>query len=133
MPPHIHHTTPSSTAHCMSVRGAWYLSALAVLACVLAWSPANAQTAAPSVAAASAPAADSQELSEGEVTRWDAHTQKITLRHGELKHLGMPPMTMVFTVTDAAQAARIKRGDKVRFRAEQVKGAYVVTHLEAIP
>ncbi len=131
--PHTHHTTPSSAAHSRAARRARYLGALAALGFVLACGPANAQTAASSAASASTPAtADKQELSEGEVTRWDARTQKITLRHGELKNLGMPPMTMVFTVQDAAQAAQIKRGDKVRFRAEQVNGAYVVTHLEAI-
>ena len=127
--PHTHHTTPSSTAHSVSVRGAWYLSALVALGVVLAWSPANAQTAAPG---ATAPAADSQELSEAEVTRWDARTQKITLRHGELKNLGMPPMTMVFTVQGAAPASGFKRGDKVRFRAEQVNGVFVATQLEIL-
>lgn len=80
---------------------------------------------APATSGDSAPA-----LSEGEVTRWDARTGKITLRHGELKNLGMPPMTMVFTLREPAQAGQIKGGDKVRFRAEQVNGAYVVTHIE---
>ena len=131
--PHTDHTPPVSAAHSMAAHSTWYLSALAALGFVLTWGPANAQTAAPSTAASSAPAvADSQELSEGEVTRWDARSQKITLRHGELKNLGMPPMTMVFTVQGAAPASEFKRGDKVRFRAEQVNGVFVVTHLEAV-
>ncbi len=73
-----------------------------------------------------------QDLSEGEVTRWDARSGKITLRHGELKNLAMPPMTMVFTLRDPAQAATFKPGDKVRFRAERVKGVFVVTHIEPL-
>lgn len=125
-----HHMTAGTAARSMSSRNACFLSALVALGFVLVWSPANAQTAAPSAAAASAPAVDSQELSEGEVTRWDARTQKITLRHGELKNLGMPPMTMVFTVQGAAPASGFKRGDKLRFRAEQVNGVFVATHLE---
>lgn len=84
-------------------------------------------TAAP----ATASAGSSQELSEGVVTRWDARSGKITLRHGELKNLGMPPMTMVFALQAPAQIGDIKAGDKVRFRAEQVNGAFAVTHIEA--
>lgn len=78
------------------------------------------------------PAAASQDLSEGEVTRWDARTSKVTLRHGELKNLGMPPMTMVFQLRVAAPEPALKAGDKVRFRAEQDQGAFVVTQLEVL-
>jgi Cu/Ag efflux protein CusF len=77
------------------------------------------------------PAEAQQDLSEGEVTRWDARTGKITLRHGELKNLGMPGMTMVFTLQPPAQIGGIQVGDKVRFRAERVNGAFVVTRIEA--
>ncbi|MEQ6306871.1 copper-binding protein [Delftia acidovorans] len=78
------------------------------------------------------PVAASQDLSEGEVTRWDARTSKVTLRHGELKNLGMPPMTMVFQLRVAAPEPALKAGDKVRFRAEQDQGAFVVTQLEVL-
>ncbi|QPR32987.1 copper-binding protein [Delftia acidovorans] len=78
------------------------------------------------------PATVSQDLSEGEVTRWDARTSKVTLRHGELKNLGMPPMTMVFQLRVAAPEPALKAGDKVRFRAEQDQGAFVVTQLEVL-
>lgn len=77
-----------------------------------------------------APAAASQDLSEGEVTRWDARANKVTIRHGELKNLGMPPMTMVFQLRVPAPAPSLKPGDKVRFRAEQDNGSFVVTELE---
>lgn len=145
--PHTHPATTVSAAQSPQQRSlrhsAWHLGALAALGCTLAWGPANAQAldatgqgkpgAQANAPVSSAPAAaDSQELSEGEVTRWNPSTGKITLRHGELKNLAMPPMTMVFTVQDPAQASQIKKGDKVRFRAEQVNGAFVVTHLEAM-
>lgn len=89
--------------------------------------------AAPAVAQAtpSAPAA-TPELSEGEVVRWDAASAKVTLRHGPIRNLDMPPMTMVFRITDPAQAAQVKPGAKVRFRAEQQAGAYVVTRIEPV-
>lgn len=122
---------------------AWHLGAMAALGWGLAWGQANAQAndhsdhgsqgAQTSASASSEPAAaDSQELSEGEVTRWNERTQKVTLRHGELKNLNMPPMTMVFTLQDTGQANQIKVGNKVRFRAEQVNGAFVVTQIEAM-
>ena len=81
----------------------------------------------PAAAASTAPQA---ELSEGEITRWDPRTLRLTLKHGEIKNLEMPPMTMVFRVQDAALLAPLKAGDKVRFRAEQVKGAYYATRIE---
>ena len=76
--------------------------------------------------------ADQDDLSDGEITRWDPRTGKVTLRHGEIKNLGMPPMTMVFTVQGAATASEFKRGDKARFRAEQVNGVFVATQLEIV-
>ena len=75
--------------------------------------------------------ADQSELSEGEITRWDARTLKVTLRHGEIKNLGMPPMTMVFRVNDANMLAPFQPGDKVRFRAERQDGGYFITRMEA--
>lgn len=79
-----------------------------------------------------APAAAAADLSEGEVVRWDAASAKVTLRHGPIRNLDMPPMTMVFRITDPAQAAQVKAGAKVRFRAEQQAGAYVVTRIEPV-
>lgn len=80
--------------------------------------------------AGAAPATENQALSEGEVTRWDARANKVTLRHGELKNLGMPAMTMVFQLRVPAPVPALKAGDKVRFRAEQDNGSFVVTALE---
>lgn len=96
----------------------------------------NAPTAPSAQGTPGAPAAPAtaptSDLSEGEVVRWDATSAKVTLRHGPIQNLEMPPMTMVFRVTDPAQAAQaIKPGAKVRFRAEQQNGAYVVTRIEA--
>lgn len=94
--------------------------------------PAQASQTAPGEAAAAAAAATSaDDLSEGEITRWDPRTLKLSLRHGDIKNLGMPPMSMVFRVPDAAVVGSLQPGDKVRFRAEQVKGAYTVTRVEA--
>lgn len=90
----------------------------------------DAPAAAPAQAA---PAASAAELSEGEVLRWDARTSKVTLRHGPIANLGMPPMTMVFKVQNADQGSALQAGMKVRFRAEQLQGAYVLTHIAPAP
>ena len=69
-------------------------------------------------------------MSEGEVRKVDKAAKKITLKHGEIKNLDMPPMTMVFQVKDAALLEQVKAGDKVRFTADKVGGAYIVLALE---
>ena len=71
------------------------------------------------------------ELSQGEIIRWDPRTLKVTLRHGEIKNLGMPPMTMVFRVNDASMLAPFRSGDTVRFRVERQAAGYVITRMEA--
>ena len=84
------------------------------------------------VAAASGAAPASTELTDGEVRKVDAEGRKLTLRHAEIRNLGMPGMTMVFQVADPALLAALKVGDKVRFRAEKVNGALTVTRIEAV-
>lgn len=71
-------------------------------------------------------------LSEGLVKKVDKAQSKITLKHGPLKNLSMPGMTMVFRVQDAGMLDRVKPGDNIRFLAEQVNGALTVTQLETM-
>lgn len=96
---------------------------------------AQAQAAAPSSGADHAahhpaPAQASASLSEGEVRKVDKEQGKLTLRHGPLENLGMPPMTMVFKVSDAKLLEGLAQGDKVKFTADKVNGAYTVTALQ---
>ena len=69
----------------------------------------------------------------GEVRKVDRDNQKITIKHGELKSLDMPPMTMVFTVKDPALLEAAKPGDKVRFGVAREDGKFVVTAIEVAP
>jgi Cu(I)/Ag(I) efflux system protein CusF len=71
--------------------------------------------------------------SEGEVRKVDKAQSKITLKHGEIKKLDMPPMTMVFRVKDAKLLDGVAAGDKVTFSAEQIDGNYVVTAIQKKP
>ena len=73
------------------------------------------------------------DMTDGEVRKVDKGASKVTIKHGEIKNLEMPPMTMVFQVKDAALLDKVKAGDRVRFRAEKVGSGYVVTAIEASP
>ncbi len=70
-------------------------------------------------------------LVDGEVRRVDKDAQKITVRHGPLPQLDMPqPMTMVYRVKDPAMLDKVKAGDKVKFQAEKINGAFTLTAIE---
>ena len=68
--------------------------------------------------------------SEGTVKKVDKAAGKITIKHGPLANLGMPPMTMAFRVSDPAMLDQVKAGEKVSFTAENVGDALTVTALE---
>jgi len=94
--------------------------------------PLGAQTTdhsahAPATAKAAQTAAP---MSDGEVRKVDMDAKKITIRHGTIENLGMPPMTMVFQAGDPALLDKVKTGDKIKFRAEKTGGAYTVTQIE---
>lgn len=99
-----------------------------ILAGVFGYSLASAGTVAyAQQASASAPKAA---MSEGEIKKVDKEAGKLTIKHGELKNLGMPGMTMVFKVQDPAMLDKVKQGDKVNFVADKVGGALTVTAIE---
>jgi Cu(I)/Ag(I) efflux system periplasmic protein CusF len=75
----------------------------------------------------------SESMTDAEVRKVDKDSNKITLKHGEIRNLGMPGMTMVFEVKDAMMLDNVKAGDKVRFSAENVDGSIVVTSIEQRP
>ena len=77
-------------------------------------------------------AAQAAPATEGEVRKIDKDAKKITIRHGEIANLGMPPMTMVFVARDPALLDTVKVGDKIRFTAERVEGVIAVTRIEAV-
>jgi len=77
-------------------------------------------------------AAAESTMTDGEVRKVDPETKKVTIRHGELKNLDMPAMTMVFQVKDPAMLNQVKAGDKVKFRADKINGAFTVMEIEVI-
>jgi len=69
---------------------------------------------------------------EGQVRKVDKENGKITIRHGEIRNLDMPPMTMVFQVSNPALLDNVKAGDNVRFVVDKVDGGFSVTSLDVV-
>ena len=104
----------------------WILAAalvagIAPLAAPAADAPAKAE------GKAKAPAAS---LTSGEVRKVDREEKKVTIKHGPIENLKMPPMTMVFRVKSAGMLDGLEPGTRIRFRAEEADGGYLVTHLQ---
>lgn len=106
------------------------LLSLALAAIGAATTPAVSAQAS---ASAAAPADAANELADGEVRRIDKAQGKVSLRHGEIKSLDMPPMSMWFVLKDPAWADGLKIGDRVRFVAEKVGTQYTITQIEPAP
>lgn len=110
------------------------LSTWSLASLVFAAGSALAQAQAPTPATTSTAAIEKSETttSEAEVRKVDLSAGKITLKHGEIKNLDMPPMSMVFQVKDPALLSQVKAGDKVKFTADKINGAYTVLTLEPV-
>lgn len=74
-----------------------------------------------------------QDMADAEVRKIDKDGGKLTLKHGEIKHLDMPGMTMVFGVKDKALLDKVKPGDRIQFMAVKEGGKYLVTEIVAKP
>lgn len=69
-------------------------------------------------------------LTEGVVKKIDHAAGKITIQHGEIRNLGMAPMTMMFRVKDAALLQQVQPGQHIRFHVDIVNNAYTVMQIE---
>lgn len=76
-------------------------------------------------------ARDRLELAEGEVVAIGKEAGCITLDHGGVPGLSLPPMTMVFATKDWILLDSLRPGDKVRFKAVDQGDRYVVTVIES--
>lgn len=80
--------------------------------------------------AAAAPSAAAAAMTAGEVRKVDLDQGKVTLKHEPIANLDMPAMTMVFRAQSPELLKDLQVGDKVRFHAESVSGALLVTHIQ---
>jgi Cu(I)/Ag(I) efflux system periplasmic protein CusF len=91
---------------------------------------ASHATAPSSPAAPAASAASTLPMATAEIRKIDLENKKITLKHGEIKNLDMPSMTMVFAVKDAVMLDKLAAGDKVMFTADKVGSTFTVISIE---
>lgn len=68
----------------------------------------------------------------GEIKKIDSERGTVTLKHGPIENLGMPDMTMIFRVAKPVDITSFKVGEQVRFKADRVQGALVVTEISAL-
>ncbi len=76
--------------------------------------------------------ADPAALADGVVVSVDRAAGEVTISHGPLQHLGMPPMTMAFRAGDRTLLDQVRQGDKVKFHADVLGGAFTVTRMERV-
>jgi len=70
-----------------------------------------------------------QASATGQVRRIDAAHGKVTIKHGEIKELNLPAMTLVYQA-DPALLKGIQAGDEVRFTAVRKDTQYVLTAID---
>lgn len=93
-------------------------------------SHATAPSSPAAPAAPAVPAATTLPMVNAEIRKIDLENKKITLKHGEIKNLDMPSMTMVFVVKDTAMLEKLAAGDKVMFTADKVGSTFTVMSIE---
>ncbi|PZO11466.1 MAG: copper-binding protein [Burkholderiales bacterium] len=69
-------------------------------------------------------------MTDGEIRKIDKEAGKITIKHGEIKNLDMPPMSMVFNIKDKAMLDKVQVGQKIQFVVIQDAGKMVVTDIQ---
>ena len=69
-------------------------------------------------------------MTDGEVRKIDKDAGKITIKHGEIKHMEMPGVTMVFVVKDKALLDKTAIGAKIQFMVMSESGQMVVTDIQ---
>jgi|UniRef100_UPI004047F035 Cu(I)/Ag(I) efflux system periplasmic protein CusF len=75
------------------------------------------------------PQLDTKGYTNGQVKKVNAEMGELTIRHGEIKNLDMPPMTMVFIAKNKSMIQGIKSGDKVKFLATSNGGKLYLTNI----
>jgi len=70
-------------------------------------------------------------MTDGVIRKIDMKNAKVTIKHAEIVHLDMPPMSMVFTVKDPTLLDGVAKGDKVKFVAMEEGGKLFITDIQS--
>jgi Cu(I)/Ag(I) efflux system periplasmic protein CusF len=111
----------------LELKTLFVIAAASVPLSALAAAHAGAPMASPTTSVTAA-----AEMTEAEVRKVDKEGSKLTLKHGAIKNLDMPGMTMVFQVKDKAMLDKLQAGDKVKFKAVNDAGKFTVTEIQPV-
>lgn len=70
-------------------------------------------------------------LTDGVIRKIDVKKGKVTVKHGEIVNLDMPPMSMVFNIKDVDLLDGFAKGDKVKFVAMEEGGKLFITEIQS--
>lgn len=87
---------------------------------------------APVIAHAQMDASQMASMTDGEIRKVDKEAGKVTIKHGDIKNLDMPGMTMVFTAKEKSLLDKVQAGDKIKFVVVNEGGKMVVTAIQAV-
>ena len=73
---------------------------------------------------------DGGPMSEGVIRKVDSEARTLTIKHGPIKNLGMPPMTMVFQTDENIAVDDLKTDQTVKFRVVNKNGKMTITEVE---
>lgn len=82
-------------------------------------------------AAVAAKSGSDAHFADGVIKKVDKAAGKVTIAHGPLPN-GMPAMTMVFALGDAALLDSAQPGQKVRFVLQEINGVATIVRMEAV-
>ena len=108
------------------------LIAAAMFGAMLAFQATADDKHHPQTGTTPAAATSAAALADGEVRKVDKASGKITIKHGPIKSLDMPPMTMAYPVKDKKMLDQLKPGDKIKFEASDIGGTFTLTRFEQV-
>ncbi|MFZ6770858.1 copper-binding protein [Undibacterium sp. Di26W] len=94
--------------------------------------PDYANTTNPAGQDNTAAASTLTDATDGEIIKIDKSSNKVSIKHGPIKNLDMPGMTMVFRIKEPTMLDTLETGNKVKFRAEKANGALYVVDIQAV-
>lgn len=68
---------------------------------------------------------------KGTIKKINTEQGKISIRHGEIKNLDMPPMSMIFRVADAKMLEGLKPKQKIEFYVIDANGRMVIKKIRS--
>lgn len=73
---------------------------------------------------------NSDMMVDGEIKRINKAGKKLTIKHGPIKSMDMPGMTMVFGVDDPAMLEGLGKGDRIKFSVREAGGQMMIEQLQ---